>query len=58
MLWVVLNFTHEILTAYTASIASCPKSLLFLIYFVFSILDLPKFEGRISCTSLHVVISF
>lgn len=58
MLWVVLNFIHEILTAYTASIASCPKSLLFLIYFVFSILDLPKFEDHVSCKSLRVVIFF
>lgn len=55
--WVVLNLTDEILTAYTASIASCLKILLFLI-FVFSVLDFLKFEDHISCMHLPVIIFF
>lgn len=52
--WVVLNLTHEILTASTAN---CPKILLFLI-FLFSILNLLKFEDHISFIHLHIVIVF
>lgn len=53
----MLYLTHEILTAYTASIANCPEILLFLI-FVSSILDRLKFEDHISCIDLHIVIFF
>lgn len=53
----MLYLTHEILTAYTASIASCPEILLFLI-FVSSILDRLKFEDHVSCIDLHIVIFF